>query len=143
MNCVGSADAVTASELRRVLQRWLRDETDVAPDIRDGIVLGASEALANCVEHAYRSQHSIGPMRLQASHDPAARSINVCVTDGGTWHRPLQRKPGDPRASRGIMLMCALADRCTIDARPNGTMVCLDYTTDPTRFGEKGTDAGC
>jgi hypothetical protein len=27
------------------------------------------------------------------------------------------------------MLMHALADHCTINARPGGTTVCLDYTT--------------
>ncbi|MGZ4527348.1 MAG: ATP-binding protein, partial [Mycobacterium sp.] len=41
------------------------------------------------------------------------------------------QRPSDPRRSRGIMLMHALADHCTINARPNGTTVCLDFTTRP------------
>jgi anti-sigma regulatory factor (Ser/Thr protein kinase) len=127
----GAADAVTAAEFRRALRRWLQDATDVAADLREDIVLGANEALANCVEHAYRTHPTAGTMTLHARHDPGAQSINVRVGDRGTWHRPLSMKPNDPRASRGIMLMHALADHCTISARPGGTTVCLDYTTEP------------
>jgi anti-sigma regulatory factor (Ser/Thr protein kinase) len=131
MTCAGVADAVTAAELRRTLQRWLREVTQVSADVCGDVVLGASEALANCVGHAYRTHHTVGTLRLHAIHNPAARTIKVCVSDGGTWHRPLPRKANDPEASRGIMLMHALADHCTINARPNGTTVCLDYTTHP------------
>jgi anti-sigma regulatory factor (Ser/Thr protein kinase) len=131
LTCTGVADAATASELRHVLQRWLKEVTEAPTDVREGIVLGVHEALANCVEHAYRSHRTVGTMRLQASHDPAAESISVCVSDRGTWHRPSPRSLSDPRASRGIMLMHALADHCTIDACPDGTTVCLDYATRP------------
>lgn len=126
----GAADAVTATEWRRALRVWLREEADVSADVRDSILLGAGEALANCVEHAYRKQHAAGTMELQAAYHPDARSISVCVRDRGTWHRPSPKKPNDPQASRGIMLMHALADHCTINARPGGTTVCLNYATD-------------
>lgn len=129
--CAGAADAATAAELRRALRRWLQDAAEISADVRDDIVLGASEALANCVEHAYRTRHTVGTMKLQAHHDPAERSLSVCVSDRGSWHRRLPKKPNDPDASRGIMLMHALADHCTINARPSGTTVCLDYTTKP------------
>ena len=137
----GAADAVTAAQLRHALQRWLREATEVSADVRDDIVLGANEALANCVEHAYRTHHTAGTMRLQASHDPAAQSISVCVSDRGSWHRPLRKKPDDAWASRGIMSMHALADHCTIKARPGGTTVCLDYTTNPTPLENVSSDA--
>ncbi|HTY32343.1 ATP-binding protein [Mycobacterium sp.] len=126
----GDADAVTATELRHALRGWLHEATKLPANVCDDIVLGVGEALANCVEHAYRAHRTVGTMELEATHDPAARSISVCVSDRGTWHRPSQAKPNDPRASRGIMLMHALADHCTIEARPGGTTVCLDYTTD-------------
>jgi anti-sigma regulatory factor (Ser/Thr protein kinase) len=129
LTCDGAADAATAAELRRVLHRWLQQQAQAPAEIRDDIVLGVNEALANCVEHAYRAHSTVGTMRLQASYDPAARSISVCVFDRGTWHRPSRRRPNDPLASRGIMLMHALADHCTIKARASGTTVCLDYTT--------------
>lgn len=126
----GAADAVTAAEWRRALRVWLREATEVSTDVRENVLLGAGEALANCVEHAYRTHHSAGIMELQAGYDPVARSISVCVKDRGTWHRPSPRKPNDPRASRGIMLMHALADHCTINARPGGTTVWLNYAAD-------------
>lgn len=126
--CAGVADAVTATELRRALRRWLQ-ATEISAEVRADIVLGAGEALANCVEHAYRTHHTVGTMTLRARHDPGARSLSVCVSDRGSWHRHLPKKPTDPEASRGIMLMHALADHCTINARPGGTTVCLDYTT--------------
>jgi anti-sigma regulatory factor (Ser/Thr protein kinase) len=129
---VGAADAATAAELRSALRRWLQEATEVAAGLCEDIVLGANEALANCVEHAYRTHPTPGPMKLHARHDPGARSVNVRVSDRGTWHRPQPMKPDHPRASRGILLMSALADHCTINARPGGTTVCLDYTTTPT-----------
>jgi serine/threonine-protein kinase RsbW len=127
----GAADAATAAELRRALQRWLQEATELSAEVRGDVILGANEALANCVEHAYRAHQTVGTMRLRAQHDPGARSVSVCVSDRGTWHRPQPTTPSDPGASRGIMLMHALADHCTISARPSGTTVCLDYTTTP------------
>jgi serine/threonine-protein kinase RsbW len=126
LSCVGTADPVTACELRHSLRSWLRELPQAAP-VSEDIVLGVNEALANCVEHAYRAVE-VGTMSLQAAYDPAARTISVCVSDRGTWHRRSPRQPHDPRASRGIMLMHALADHCTINARPDGTTVRLDYS---------------
>ncbi|MGZ4578082.1 MAG: ATP-binding protein [Mycobacterium sp.] len=131
LTCAGTADAVTAAELRHALRRWLQEATGAPAEVRDDIILGVNEALANCVEHAYRAHRTVGTMKLQASHDRATRSISVCVSDRGSWHRPSPQRPSDPRRSRGIMLMHALADHCTINARPNGTTVCLDFTTRP------------
>ncbi|OBF54323.1 anti-sigma regulatory factor [Mycobacterium sp. 852002-53434_SCH5985345] len=131
LTCAGAADAVTAAELRRALRRWLQEVTEAPAEVRDDIILGVNEALANCVEHAYRAQTTVGTMKLQASYDPAAQSISVCVSDRGSWHPPAPQRLNDPRRSRGLLLMHALADHCTINARPNGTTVCLDYTTRP------------
>jgi serine/threonine-protein kinase RsbW len=128
LSCAGTADAMTAAALRRSLDRWLQQRVQGPAEIRDDIVLSVNEALANCVEHAYRDQHGVGAMRLQASYDSAAQTINVSVSDRGTWHRPARRRPDDPHASRGILLMHALADHCTIKARSGGTTVCLNYT---------------
>jgi anti-sigma regulatory factor (Ser/Thr protein kinase) len=131
LTCTGAADAVTAAELRRALRRWLQEATEAPAEMRDDIILAVNEALANCVEHAYRDHTTIGTMKLQASYDAAARSISVCVSDRGSWHHPSPQRLNDPRRSRGLMLMHALAAHCTINARPNGTTVCLDYTTRP------------
>lgn len=131
LTCTGAADAVTAAELRRALRRWLQEVTEAPAEVRDDIILAVNEALANCVEHAYRDHTTIGTMKLQASYDAAAQSLSVCVSDRGSWQHPSPQRLNDPRRSRGLMLMHALADHCTINARPNGTTVCLDYTTRP------------
>ncbi|WP_108920424.1 ATP-binding protein [Mycobacterium montefiorense] len=128
LRCGGAADATTAYKLRHTLQSWLQEVPQASADVGEDIILGVNEALANCVEHAYRAQDTIGTMTLRAGYDPAAQTISVCVSDRGTWHRRSPCKPHDPRASRGIMLMHALADHCTINARPDGTTVCLDYS---------------
>jgi serine/threonine-protein kinase RsbW len=134
LSCAGAADATTAAALRRSLDRWLRQRVQGPEEIRDDIVLSVNEALANCVEHAYRDHHGVGAMRLQASYDSTAQTISVSVSDRGTWHRPARRRPDEPHASRGIILMHALADHCTIKARSGGTTVCLNYTI-PAELG--------
>ncbi|OCB23144.1 anti-sigma regulatory factor [Mycobacterium malmoense] len=131
LTCAGAADAATAAQWRRVLRRWLHEATEAPAEVRDDIILSVNEALANCVEHAYRAHPTAGTMKLQASHDLAAQAISVCVSDRGSWQHPPAQRLSDPRRSRGIALMHALADHCTINARPNGTTVCLDFTTRP------------
>ncbi|OBJ82119.1 ATP-binding protein [Mycobacterium asiaticum] len=128
LTCAGAADATTAAAWRRFLDRWLEQRVQGPAEIREDIVLSVNEALANCVEHAYRGHRAVGGMRLYASYDPAAHTISVRVSDRGTWHRPVRRRPDDPFASRGIMLMHTLADHCTINARSTGTTVCLNYS---------------
>ena len=135
LTLAGNADSDTAARWRRELQRWLLFEVETSAETRDDVVLGVNEALANCVEHAYRAQGEVGAMKLQASYDPAAESIRVCVSDRGSWQWPSSRKPSDPSASRGILLMHSLADNCTIHARPNGTSVYLDYAADAESAG--------
>ena len=130
LTLAGSARPDTVAEWRRALQKWLQHEVRAPEEIREDVVLGVNEALANCVEHAYRAHRQVGDMKLQASYDPAAESIRVCVSDRGSWRNPSSRQSNDPHASRGIMLMHGLADHCTIHARPNGTSVYLDYVTD-------------
>jgi anti-sigma regulatory factor (Ser/Thr protein kinase) len=137
LSCTGVADATTAAAVRRSLDRWLRQRVQGPAEMRDDIVLSVNEALANCVEHAYRDHHKAGAMRLHASYDSAAQTISVSVSDRGTWHLPARRRADDPRASRGIMLMHALADHCTIDTRSCGTTVCLDYTVPADHLADR------
>lgn len=137
LTLAGAADAVTAAEWRGALRGWLQQVVQPPAVIRDDVILGVSEALANCVEHAYRAHREVGIMKLQASYDSTVESIRVCISDRGSWQRPSSRNPHDPRASRGIRLMNALSDHCTINARPNGTSVYLDYTADPNRLGKE------
>src|SRR5437588_6944090 len=93
LTCTGTANANTASELRHTLQNWLRELPQASAEVGCDVILGANEALANCVEHAYRAQDAVGTMTLQAGYDPAAQTISVCVSDRGTWHRRSPRAP--------------------------------------------------
>jgi anti-sigma regulatory factor (Ser/Thr protein kinase) len=127
--CAGDADAATAAQLRRYLDLWLQHSVQGPTELRDDVVLSVNEALANCVEHAYRDRRGVGTVKLQANYDCARQSLSIAVSDRGSWHRPVPRRADDPRASRGIMLMHALADHCIINAQPGGTTVCLNYST--------------
>lgn len=137
LTLAGTARPDTVAVWRRALQRWLAQEVRAPEEIREDVVLGVNEALANCVEHAYRSHHQVGVMKLQASYDPQAESIRVCVSDRGSWRKPSSRQSNDPHASRGIMLMHRLSDHCTIHARPNGTSVYLDYAINAELAGQQ------
>jgi serine/threonine-protein kinase RsbW len=137
LTLAGAARADTVAEWRHALHQWLQHQVRTSAEIRDDVVLGVNEALANCVEHAYRAHQQVGAMKLQASYDPAAESIRVCISDRGSWQRPSARKPNDPRASRGLALMHSLADHCTIHARPNGTSVYLDYAANIDLVGRQ------
>ncbi|WP_246398293.1 ATP-binding protein [Mycobacterium vicinigordonae] len=130
MSRVGAADATTVGELRRDLQRWLQDVVDDTAELGD-IVLSVNEALANCVEHAYRAHQRAGQMRMRARYDRVLRHLHICVSDRGTWRKPVTRPCSDAGASRGITLMHAVADRCTIKVRPDGTTVCMEYAPRP------------
>lgn len=135
LTLAGTARPDTAAQWRRALHRWLRHEVHAPEGISDDVVLGVNEALANCVEHAYRSCRQAGGMKLQATYDPGVESIQVCVSDRGSWRKPPSSQSNEPRASRGITLMHGLADHCTIHARPNGTSVYLAYATDADGAG--------
>lgn len=131
----GTARPDTVARWRHALRRWLQHEVPTSADTREDVVLGVNEALANCVEHAYRSPGEPGGMKLQASYDPVAGSLRVCVSDRGRWRRPSSRPATDPGASRGLKLMHGLASRCTVHARPDGTSVYLEYPIAPASPG--------
>jgi serine/threonine-protein kinase RsbW len=121
------ATAANAAALRRRLQSWLY-ECGLPETLICDVVLGVNEALANCVDHAYRGS-APGIMTVQADHDPTVGSISVCITDHGRWRTPVPPQARDPRG-RGIALMDGLADHCTIDGGSGGTTVRLDFGVD-------------
>ena len=124
----GVATAATAAGLRQQVGAWLAEHGVDAAQVCD-VVLAVNEALANVVDHAYADQPGVGIMTVLVDHDPVASSVSVCVTDQGSWRRPRPRHARDMRG-RGITLMHAVTDHCTISGRPEGTTVCLDYRID-------------
>lgn len=121
----GAATATGAAQMRHRFGDWLRDRG--IPDVeRNDILMAVNEALANCVDHAYPGRPSPGPMTVRADFEPVNSCLSVCVTDHGRWRPPDPYRRHD-RRGRGVALMHALTDHCTISGRRDGTTVCLDY----------------
>lgn len=121
----GVATAVGAADLRRRVGVWL-DDCGVSAVQTSDVLMGVNEALANCVDHAYSHDRSPGTMTVRADFEPSDMRVSVCITDHGTWRQPGPHRLKD-RRGRGVALMHALADHCTINGRRDGTTVCLDY----------------
>lgn len=119
------ADPAHASRLREELGAWLHQVGLPLTESRCAdVLLGVNEALANCAEHAYHGRGD-GDITMHASYDDAARRVRVRISDRGRWRPP----PAVVRnhRGRGLALMRALADQCTVDRGNHGTTVRLDY----------------
>ncbi|MCV7137121.1 ATP-binding protein [Mycobacterium hodleri] len=120
-----SADAAQASRLRRELDAWLHQSALSLTESRCAdVLLGVNEALANCAEHAYHGRGD-GDISMHATYDDAAQRVHVKISDHGRW-RPRAAVVCSHRG-RGLALMRALADQCTVDRGAAGTTVRLDY----------------
>jgi serine/threonine-protein kinase RsbW len=124
----GRADPHTVSYFRELLGLWLDDAVAIDPQQHADIVLAVDEALANCAEHAYRGT-APGVMTLRVGHDVREATISVCVTDRGAWLDSTPAQAG--RRGRGMDLMRARADHCTIEGSARGTTVCLRFDRCP------------
>jgi serine/threonine-protein kinase RsbW len=123
---IGSADAATVANFRGLVRNWLDSTVNLDAQRVGDIVLAIDEALTNCTEHAYVDQQTVAVMTLTIAYDRAEATVQICVTDQGRWIEP------DPAAinairGRGIILMHALADHCTITNDMDGTTVCLHF----------------
>jgi serine/threonine-protein kinase RsbW len=119
------ADAAQASRLRQELDAWLHQVGLPLNESRCAdVLLGVNEALANCAEHAYHGRGD-GDITMLATYDDAAKRVHVRISDRGRW-RPRPSVIRNHRG-RGIALMRALADQCTVDGGDDGTTVRLDY----------------
>ena len=121
----GVATAASAAQLRDDFASWLCDR-GVSVSQSNEILLAVYEALANCVDHAYADHPAVGMMAVRADFEPRDGCLSVCVTDHGTWSHPGLHSSNN-RRGRGVALMHAMADHCTISGRRDGTTVCLDY----------------
>lgn len=104
----------SAARVRHTLERWLA-ERGTAIEARQDIVLAASEAAANAVEHAYGPADAT--FRLVARHSDG--EIELAITDSGSW-----RPPRDDEG-RGLVFMNALMDAVQVDPGPAGTTVLM------------------
>lgn len=116
---------MTVAQWRRFAQDWLHATVAVSDERFADVTLAVDEALSNCVDHAYRGR-SAGPMTLELGYDEHRAAVRIYVTDEGSWQEPTS-VPANRFRGRGVILMKALADECTVDGRHHGTTVCLVF----------------
>jgi anti-sigma regulatory factor (Ser/Thr protein kinase) len=108
-------------ELRHRLQHWLAGQA-VSESCREDVVLGTYEAIANAVEHGYRTTVPAGTVTLEVTVSDG--HVDAVVTDHGRWRPP----PADPGyRGRGFALIDALAEHWTIDHDAAGTTVTIRF----------------
>ncbi|MEU7754168.1 ATP-binding protein [Micromonospora sp. NPDC049171] len=110
----------SAAAMRRDVRLTL-DDLDVDPDVLEDLLLAASEAMNNAVEHAQRPSRPEVRVRLQVG----GGLIRVSVRDFGTWR---DRRPAMDRG-RGALLMNAYGD-VRLVSTAEGTTVTIERRLD-------------
>ncbi|GLY53281.1 ATP-binding protein [Lentzea sp. NBRC 102530] len=116
------ADAHEVGPVRHRLRTWLKD-SGLTDDEASALVLAASEAINNSVEHAYPAG-SDGTVDVRARVEPDG-SARVDVTDRGQWRTP---PPALTMRGRGLLLMRESVDEVELARRASGTTVRLRLT---------------
>ncbi|MBV8996354.1 MAG: ATP-binding protein [Pseudonocardiales bacterium] len=116
-----AAQPAALSLIRERLRQWLMAHRWPDVEIED-LVLAASEAAANVVDHAYL--HSApGDIEIAGRitvDSGGTRTAELTVLDRGRW-RPAPEQPDNRR--RGIPLMVAAVAELAIDGTDHGTRV--------------------
>ncbi|MGI5506034.1 ATP-binding protein [Lentzea sp. CA-135723] len=112
------ADAREVGPVRHRLRDWLKD-SGLTDDEASDLVLAASEAINNSVEHAYSTSPGVVEVRARVEPDG---STSVDVSDRGQWRTP---PPALTMRGRGLLLMRESVDEVRIDRRASGTTVRL------------------
>jgi len=135
--------------MRRELRRWL-ERVGVEGDDLDAVVLAASEAAANAMEHGCRGvADDAEPVTVSAHRLDGA--VEVVVRDPGLWRPPADAPdvdiglpPGSERG-RGLFLMRRLMDSVEV-LTGDGTQVVLrrkvPAAVDPCALGPEPGGAG-
>ncbi|MFF5181339.1 ATP-binding protein [Micromonospora sp. NPDC000316] len=110
----------SASAMRRDVRRVL-DDLNVDPDVLEDLLLAASEAMNNAVEHAQRPSRPEVRVRLRVGDG----LVRISVRDFGTWR---DRRPAMDRG-RGALLMNAYGDVRMISTG-EGTTVTIERRLD-------------
>jgi len=114
------ADLVAPSVVRRLFRDWLT-ELRWPSEETDDLVLAASEAVSNTVDHAYPNG-SPGDVLFEArcEIDEVGRRVVIVVSDHGAWRpQPIWHE----HRRRGLQLMRACTGALEVDATANGTRV--------------------
>lgn len=119
-----AAETCSVAVARHALADWLAPLPWPAETVQD-LVFAASEAVTNCVDHAYAEPAGAGDaivLEARERPDDDRICVEVTVTDRGRWHDP----PRDQGfRGRGIDMMRALTGSVTLDGTDSGTVVVL------------------
>jgi anti-sigma regulatory factor (Ser/Thr protein kinase) len=102
--------------MRQRLRGFLRKKTALSYDETEDLLLAASEAANNAVEHA---QQPTEPF-FEVSSEVDDEQVTVVVQDHGGWQQPTSPS----YRGRGLAMMRALVNT-TVTRRPNGTTVTM------------------
>lgn len=125
------ADWLAPSLARRRLHRWL-EANGWSPGQTEDIVLVASEAISNSIEHGYRvprdaigSAHVVDVTAAVLAQD-GYRRVRLTVRDRGTWRRAAY---GPSNRRHGLELMRSLMADVVVEGTADGTTVVLTSRT--------------
>ena len=107
--------------IRAQVRSWLAP-LNLTEDIEDDLVLAASEAASNSVEHAYLTPTPGGTVELAFWTE--ARAVCIEIVDHGVWRVPSDRSTG---RGRGIEIMQKLLASVLIHYDARGTRVLLRH----------------
>jgi anti-sigma regulatory factor (Ser/Thr protein kinase) len=107
---------VAVRMMRQRLRDFLRTKTALSYDETEDLLLAASEAANNAVEHA---QQPTEPF-FEVSGEVDDEQVTVVVQDHGGWQQPTSTS----YRGRGLAMMRALV-KTTVTTRPNGTTVTM------------------
>lgn len=114
----------SAAAARAALATWLAPLPWPEETAQD-LVFAASEAVTNCVDHAYPVPDTARDAIVVEAHERCDHDricVEVTVADRGRWRDP----PRDQRfRGRGIDMMRALTGSVTLDNSGSGTTVVL------------------
>jgi len=120
---VHPARADEAARMRHEARTWLAG-LELDQDARERVLIAVSEAVENAIEHAYPSDAE-GTVELTLWCE--ADSVNVRVTDHGTWSGGSEPVADGSHAARGrgFVLMQRSVDSVAIRHTRSGTTVAL------------------
>jgi serine/threonine-protein kinase RsbW len=114
------------AELRERLRSWLA-EHGVEEDVERGVVLAASEAASNAVEHGYGCDGAGIVTVLAQLHDDGR--LELSVRDEGTW----REAPSDTDRGRGLSIMQAIVEELSIEREDGATVLRMSQSArEPT-----------
>ena len=114
-----AAEPTQLAVLRHDLTHWL-ESNDVTGDECAAVVLAASEAAGNAVEHGYRSGE--GTIEVLATLGPD--ELRLRVRDTGAWRTP----PTTSTRGRGLKIIESLMDRVVVERGDGTTVMMHKYT---------------